>query len=89
MTQRVIEFYIDFKFRKVVNISQIIKRISTKYYNDIILTQHDYENKSGENVIVTQPGKSGEYISKINFKLEKKNNDWKIIDKNSSLVEFK
>jgi 2',3'-cyclic-nucleotide 2'-phosphodiesterase (5'-nucleotidase family) len=70
--------------REVDGIDAIVASHTHKHF-----TQHDYENKSGENVIVTQPGKSGEYISKINFKLEKKNNDWKVIDKNSSLVEFK
>lgn len=35
------------------------------------ISQHTYKNKSGKKVIVTQPGKYGECISKINFKLEK------------------
>lgn len=50
--------------------------------------QHDYKNKSGETVIVTQPGKHGECISKINFKVEGKDGHWKVIDKSSSIVEF-
>lgn len=50
--------------------------------------QHDYKNKSGEKVIVTQPGKDGECISKINFKLEKNNNKWNVIDKSSEIVKF-
>jgi len=52
------------------------------------ITQHDYKNKSGENVIVTQPGKHGECISKINFKLEKKNNEWNVVNKTSDLTKF-
>ncbi len=52
------------------------------------ITQHDYKNKSGENVIVTQPGKHGECISKINFQLEKKNNDWNVVNKTSDLTKF-
>nr|WP_312214688.1 metallophosphoesterase [Clostridioides sp.] len=52
------------------------------------ITQHDYKNKSGENVIVTQPGKHGECISKINFKLEKKNNEWNVVNKTSDLTIF-
>ncbi|MCG4676499.1 metallophosphatase, partial [Blautia obeum] len=45
--------------------------------------QHNYKNKSGETVIVTQPGKYGEAISKINFQLEKNNNKWDIVEKSS------
>ncbi|MBU5306424.1 metallophosphoesterase [Clostridioides mangenotii] len=52
------------------------------------ITQHNYKNKSGENVIVTQPGKHGECISKINFKLEKKNNEWNVVNKTSDLTIF-
>jgi hypothetical protein len=52
------------------------------------ITQHNYKNKSGENVIVTQPGKHGECISKINFQLEKKNNKWNVVNKTSDLTEF-
>ena len=40
-------------------------------HNHVQIEQHDYKNKSGENVIVTEPGKHGECISNINFKLEK------------------
>nr|WP_312983749.1 metallophosphoesterase [Clostridioides sp.] len=52
------------------------------------ITQHDYKNKSGENVIVTQPGKHGECISKINFQLEKKNNEWNVVNNTSDLTKF-
>jgi 2',3'-cyclic-nucleotide 2'-phosphodiesterase (5'-nucleotidase family) len=52
------------------------------------ITQHNYKNKSGKNVIVTQPGKHGECISKINFQLEKKNNKWNVVKKTSDLTEF-
>lgn len=50
--------------------------------------QHNYKNKSGEKVIVTQPGKYGECISKINFKFEKNNNKFNVIDKSSKTVEL-
>lgn len=50
--------------------------------------QHDYKNKSGENVIVTQPGKHGECISKITFELEKDKEKWRIKDKYIKLTEF-
>jgi 2',3'-cyclic-nucleotide 2'-phosphodiesterase (5'-nucleotidase family) len=52
------------------------------------ITQHNYKNKSGKNVIVTQPGKHGECISKINFQLEKKNNEWNVVNKTSDLTKF-
>lgn len=57
-------------------------------HNHVQIEQHDYKNKSGENVIVTEPGKHGEYISKINFKLEKNNDKWNIVDKSSKLIKF-
>ena len=50
--------------------------------------QHDYKNRDGQNVIVTQPGKYGECISRINFKVKKSNDEWKIVDKSSELIEF-
>ena len=50
--------------------------------------QHDYKNSKGEDVIVTQPGKHGEAISKITFNLEKKNNNWKVVNKSAKLTEF-
>ncbi|WP_315168809.1 hypothetical protein [Metaclostridioides mangenotii] len=52
------------------------------------INQHNYKNKSGENVIVTQPGKHGECISKINFQLEKKNNEWNVVKKSSDLTKL-
>ncbi|VFG74484.1 hypothetical protein [Clostridioides difficile] len=57
-------------------------------HNHVQIEQHDYKNKSGENVIVTEPGKHGECISKINFKLEKTNDKWNIVDKSSKLIKF-
>lgn len=35
-----------------------------------IFEQHNYKNSKGEEVIVTQPGKHGEAISKITFELK-------------------
>lgn len=52
------------------------------------ISQHDYKNKSGQTVIVTQPGKHGECISKINFQLEKDGEKWSIADKSSELTKF-
>lgn len=58
-------------------------------HTHVSFDQHDYKNKNGEDVIVTQPGKHGECISKINFKVENKDGHWKVIDKSSNIVEFK
>ncbi|MBY2475580.1 metallophosphoesterase [Clostridioides difficile] len=52
------------------------------------IEQHTYKNKSGEEVIVTQPGAHGNSVSKINFKLDKKNEKWSIKDKYSELKIF-
>ena len=57
-------------------------------HNHVQIKQHDYKNKSGETVIVTEPGKHGECISKINLKLEKNNNGWDVVDKSSELTTF-
>nr|UWI48872.1 metallophosphoesterase [Clostridioides difficile] len=57
-------------------------------HNHVQIEQHDYKNTSGENVIVTEPGKHGECISKINFKLEKNKDKWSVADKSSELVKF-
>lgn len=57
-------------------------------HNHVQIKQHDYENKSKEKVIVTEPGNHGECISKINLKLEKDKNNWKVIDKSSDIVQF-
>ena len=57
-------------------------------HNHVQIKQNDYKNKSGENVIVTEPGKHGECISKINLKLEKDEDKWEVIDKSSDIVQF-
>lgn len=57
-------------------------------HNHVQIEQHDYKNTSGEKVIVTEPGKHGECISKINFKLEKNKDKWSVVDKSSELVKF-
>ncbi|CEH33853.1 metallophosphoesterase [Romboutsia lituseburensis] len=57
-------------------------------HNHEQIKQHDYTNKSGEKVIVTEPGKRGECISKINFKLEKDEDTWKIVEKSSDLKQI-
>lgn len=50
--------------------------------------QHEYKNKNNEDVIVTQPGKHGECISKITFELQKEKGLWKVVNKESKLTEF-
>ena len=57
-------------------------------HNHVQIKQHNYKNKAGENVIVTEPGKHGECISKINLKLEKNKDKWNVIDKSSDIVQF-
>ena len=57
-------------------------------HTHVQITQHEYKNKSGENVIVTQPGKNGECISRINFQLEKNDNNWDIVNKSSEIIKF-
>ena len=57
-------------------------------HNHVQIKQHDYKNKSGENVIVTEPGKHGECMSKINIKLEKSKDGWEIASKSSDIVQF-
>lgn len=47
-----------------------------------------YKNKSGEDVIVTQPGKHAECISKINFKLDKNKDGWEVVSKSSKITQF-
>ena len=69
--------------QEVNGIDAIVAGHSYKHFD-----QHDYTNKAGENVIVTQPGQNGEAISKINFKLEKKDNKWVIADKSSKVTKF-
>ena len=50
--------------------------------------QHNYKNSKGEEVIVTQPGKHGEAISKITFELKNQNGNWKVADKYAKLTKF-
>lgn len=57
-------------------------------HNHVQIKQNNYKNKSGENVIVTEPGKHGECISKINFKLQKTKKGWDVVDKSSNITQF-
>lgn len=57
-------------------------------HNHVQIKQHDYQNKSGENVIVTEPGKHGECISKINFNIEKTKDGGDVVDKSSEIIQF-
>lgn len=52
-------------------------------HTHVNIPQHKFKNKSGETVIVTQPGKWGEYCSRINFVLIKENGKWKVKNKSS------
>ncbi|MCH1960386.1 MULTISPECIES: metallophosphoesterase [Romboutsia] len=58
-------------------------------HNHVQIKQHDYKNKDGQTVIVTEPGKHGECISKIDIKLKKDKNGWDVINKSSDIVQFK
>ncbi|MCC0640837.1 MULTISPECIES: metallophosphoesterase [unclassified Clostridioides] len=51
------------------------------------IDEHDYKNKSGGKVIVTQPGEHGKYYSKITFKVKKEKGSWVINDKSSKTIE--
>ncbi|AXU26683.1 TPA: metallophosphoesterase [Clostridioides difficile] len=51
------------------------------------IDEHEYKNKSGEKVIVTQPGEHGKYYSKITFKVNKEKGSWIINDKFSKTIE--
>ncbi|MCC0631789.1 metallophosphoesterase [Clostridioides sp. ZZV15-6388] len=51
------------------------------------IDEHDYKNKSGGKVIVTQPGEHGKYYSKITFKVKKEKGSWVISDKFSKTIE--
>lgn len=57
-------------------------------HNHVQIKQHDYKNKDGQNVIVTEPGKHGECISKIDITLKKDINGWDVINKSSDIVQF-
>ncbi|WP_270941175.1 metallophosphoesterase [Romboutsia lituseburensis] len=57
-------------------------------HNHEQIKQHDYTNKAGEKVIVTEPGKHGDCVSKINFKLEKDKDNWKVIEKSSDIKQI-
>ena len=83
--------------KKPKNPGNRIKEIAkeTQYIDAIVaghthlkFDQHDYKNKNNENVIVTQPGKHGENISKITFELENDKDSWKIVNKQAKLTEF-
>lgn len=50
------------------------------------IDEHDYKNKAGDRVIVTQPGEHGKYYSKITFKVNKEKGSWVINDKFSKTV---
>lgn len=52
------------------------------------IPQHTYRNPSGQSVIVTQPGKWGEYCSKIDFTLVKEKGKWKLKDKSSNTYKI-
>lgn len=58
-------------------------------HTHIEFAQHDYKNKNGEKVIVTQPAAHGKSISKITFEVVKKDGKWVVEDKKSSLIEVK
>ena len=58
-------------------------------HTHVEFAQHDYKNKNGEKVIVTQPAAHGKSVSKITFEVVKKDGKWVVEDKKSSLIEVK
>ncbi|KPI56799.1 nucleotide phosphodiesterase [Clostridioides difficile] len=50
------------------------------------IDEHDYKNKDGDKVIVTQPGEHGKYYSEITFKIKKENGSWIVNDKFSKTI---
>lgn len=52
-------------------------------HTHVNIPEHRYKNKSGETVIVTQPGRYGQYCSKISFTLLKRDGKWVVTKKNS------
>ncbi|MGE5422001.1 MAG: metallophosphoesterase [Ignavibacteriales bacterium] len=57
-------------------------------HTHVNIPEHKFRNKSGGTVIVTQPGKLGEYCSKIDLVLTKEKGKWKVTDKSSSTVKM-
>lgn len=52
------------------------------------ISSHQYKNPAGQSVIVTQPGKWGEYCSRIDFVLTKEKGKWLVKDKSSRTKEI-
>lgn len=57
-------------------------------HNHVQIKQNDYKNKDKETVIVTEPGKYGECISKINIKLKESKSGWDVLHKSSDIIQF-
>jgi 2',3'-cyclic-nucleotide 2'-phosphodiesterase/3'-nucleotidase len=54
-----------------------------------IISQHTYKNPAGETVIVTEPGKWGQYVSQINFNISKNaDGKWVIDSKWSATIKM-
>lgn len=57
-------------------------------HNHVQIKQNDYKNKDKEIVIVTEPGKYGQCISKINIKLKESKSGWDVLHKSSDIIQF-
>lgn len=58
-------------------------------HTHVNIPQHNYKNPSGQTVIVTQPGKWGEYVSQIYFDITKNDQGkWVIADKWSTTIKM-
>ncbi|SNX53513.1 5'-nucleotidase C-terminal domain-containing protein [Thermoanaerobacterium sp. RBIITD] len=54
-----------------------------------VIQQDTYKNPAGQNVIVTEPGKWGQYVSQIDFNISKDSNGkWVIDNKTSKAVKM-
>lgn len=57
-------------------------------HNHVQIKQNDYKNKDKDTVIVTEPGKHGECISKINIKLKESKSGWDVLHKSSDIIQL-
>lgn len=71
---------------KVIELAQSTEGIDAivAAHTHVNIPEHQYKNKAGKTVIVTQPGRYGEYISKISLTLVKKDGRWQVTDKSST-----
>ena len=51
-----------------------------------VIPQHDYTSPDGEKVIVTEPGKWGQYVSKLQFSVKLDNGKWSVVNQSAQAV---